>query len=566
MADKTFSMKDTVKALGQRTTGMMFTYGFASGLPYALAIGTLNAWLGEVGIDLTTIGVLSWIGLAYAFKFLWSPAVDRVRLPLLWRIGQRRSWIVFGQLLIAVCLAVIAATDPKTNLGLFALAAVVMAFASATQDMAVDAWRIESADAQTPLDLLSAVYQFGYRIASLLGGAGALMLADRMAWGSVYGVMAGCMILALIGGLRAPEPPEPAGRPLAEALRNAGELQPRVRHMALGAVLIGWGWAIWVLGSFMTAVMTADPDAAVKPDAKAFTQKMAPWIVFATVVWPAIISAILNRLKLQADNIARVSLPPATGLSAVGDRLYSAIVLPQAELIGRLGWAAILATCVIVTYRLTDLIWGPFAFPFYLGELKYSKDEVAIASKIIGVVMTIVGISLGAYALLKIGRMATLTAGAVFAAITNLLYVDLATGGHSLDAFLGFTGLHTVLGWVGLDDRMGRLVLAISVENIAVGFASTASVVYISSITSKAFSTVQYALLASLTFLVGSLGRGALGQAIEEQGYAYVFYVATALGGVGVFFCICEWIRQAGVDRRAARVAEGQQDAVIAAK
>jgi MFS transporter, PAT family, beta-lactamase induction signal transducer AmpG len=269
---------------------------------------------------------------------------------------------------------------------------------------------------------------------------------------------------------------------------------------------------------------------------------------------------------LQADNIARVSLPPATGLSAVGDRLYSAIVLPQAELIGRLGWAAILATCVIVTYRLTDLIWGPFAFPFYLGELKYSKDEVAIASKIIGVVMTIVGISLGAYALLKIGRMATLTAGAVFAAITNLLYVDLATGGHSLDAFLGFTGLHTVLGWVGLDDRMGRLVLAISVENIAVGFASTASVVYISSITSKAFSTVQYALLASLTFLVGSLGRGALGQAIEEQGYAYVFYVATALGGVGVFFCICEWIRQAGVDRRAARVAEGQQDAVIAAK
>jgi MFS transporter, PAT family, beta-lactamase induction signal transducer AmpG len=544
MRQSQFGYREIVKALGMRVTGSMFVYGFASGLPYALAIGTLNAWLGEAGIDLATIGVLSWIGLAYAFKFLWSPAVDRVRLPLLARLGQRRSWIVFGQAIVALCLLVISQTDPKTHLGIFALAAVVMAFASATQDMATDAWRIESADeARAPLDLLSSVYQLGYRLASLLGGAGALVLAARTDWGNVYAIMALCMALALLGGLRAPEPPEPMGRPLAQSLRDKGELSPYLRGWALAAVLAGWAWAIFVLGRFMVAVLAPHDAATPAPDAKAFTQTMAPWIVFVTVVFPALLAAWLNRVKASGRQSLDEALPPAQGIASVADRLYSAIVLPQAELMGRLGWAALLAVCVITTYRLTDLVWGPFAFPFYLGELKYTKDEVAIASKVVGVLMTMIGISLGAYVLLKIGRMATLTLGAIIAAATNLLYVDLAQGGTRLDAFLQTSGLHWLLAHIGVDDRMGRLLLAISGENIAVGFASTASVVFVSSITSKSFSTVQYALLASLTFLVGSLGRGALGQLIEERGYAYVFLLTTALGGVAVFFCVCEWIR-----------------------
>jgi MFS transporter, PAT family, beta-lactamase induction signal transducer AmpG len=361
----------------------------------------------------------------------------------------------------------------------------------------------------------------------------------------VYGVMAICMLIALAGGLAAPEPKLPLGRPLAEALRKMGEVEPRARMIALALVLLGWGWAIVTIGRFMVAVMTTEANAVVKPDAKAFTQSMAPWIVVATVVWPAIVAAYMNKLQQMGRRLNRAALPPARGFASVADRLYTAIITPQAELVSRLGWAVILAVCVIVTYRLTDLIWGSFAFPFYLGELKYSKDEVAIASKIVGVLMTIAGISLGAYVLLKIGRMATLTLGAILAAITNLLYVDLAQGGRYLDVTLSITGLHWLLAHIGLDDRMGRLLLAISLENIAVGFASTASVVYISSITNKAFSTVQYALLASLTFLVGSLGRGALGQLIEERGYAYVFYICTALGGVAILFCLLEWLRQA---------------------
>jgi MFS transporter, PAT family, beta-lactamase induction signal transducer AmpG len=550
-AKKKYTYSELFSALRQQTTGMMFVYGFASGLPYALALGTLYAWLGDLEFDLSTIGILSWIGLAYAFKFLWSPAVDRLKIPLFSRTGQRRSWIIFCQLIIALCLFLISITDPKAQLGLFASIAVVMAFASATHDVAVDAWRIESATEKSPLDLLSAVYQLGYRLSSLLGGAGALLIAARSDWPSTYKIMAGCMLLALIAGLWAREPDITSTRSNDTGLRDAGEIEPRTRMIALGLVLVGWAWAIWTIASFMIAVVTADPDAVEKPDAKLFTQTMAPWIVVATVIWPGIISAVLQLFKRRGRHVLTTALPQATGGTAFADHVYYSVISPLADLIERLRWGVIIALCVILTYRLTDLIWGPFAFPFYLNELKYSKDEVAFASKIVGVAMTMVGIAAGAAIMLRIGRMATLTLGAVLAAITNLLYVDLSLGGHYLDSFLSVTGLHTALGWFGLDDRMGRLVLAISAENIAVGIASTASVVYASSLVNTKYTMVQYALLASLVFLVGSLGRGWLGQIKDEQGYAMLFYITTAMGAVAVVFCVLEWIRQAYEERQA---------------
>jgi MFS transporter, PAT family, beta-lactamase induction signal transducer AmpG len=547
---KKYTYRELFSALGQQTTGMMFVYGFASGLPYALALGTLYAWLGDLEFDLSTIGILSWIGLAYAFKFLWSPAVDRLKIPLFRRTGQRRSWIIACQLVIALCLFLISITDPKTQLGLFASIAVVMAFASATHDVAVDAWRIESANDKSPLDLLSAVYQLGYRLSSLLGGAGALLIAARSDWPLTYKIMAGCMLLALVAGLRAREPDITSTRSNDTGLRDAGEIEPRVRMMALGLVLVGWAWAIWIIARFMIAVVTADPTATEKPDAKVFTQTMAPWIVVATVIWPGIISAVLQQFKRSGNYVLATALPQATGGTAFADHVYYSVISPLADLIERLRWGVIIALCVILTYRLTDLIWGPFAFPFYLNELKYSKDEVAFASKIVGVAMTMVGIAAGAAIMLRIGRMATLTLGAVLAAVTNLLYVDLSLGGHYLDSFLSITGLHTALGWFGLDDRMGRLVLAISAENIAVGIASTASVVYASSLVNTKYTMVQYALLASLVFLVGSLGRGWLGQIKDEQGYAALFYVTTAMGAVAIVFCLLEWMRQAYEERQ----------------
>src|SRR3954454_4129382 len=123
-------------ALANRKSAMMLAFGFSSGLPFALLIGTLNAWLGEAKINLATIGVLSWIGLSYAFKFLWSPLIDRVKLPLLGELGRRKSWIVLCQTGLIVSFIGLGLGDPAVDIGGFAIFAVIGAFASATQDIA----------------------------------------------------------------------------------------------------------------------------------------------------------------------------------------------------------------------------------------------------------------------------------------------------------------------------------------------------------------------------------------------------------------------------------------------
>jgi PAT family beta-lactamase induction signal transducer AmpG len=215
---------------------------------------------------------------------------------------------------------------------------------------------------------------------------------------------------------------------------------------------------------------------------------------------------------------------------------------------------------LILSYRITDNIWGSFAFPFYLQELKYTGDEVAFASKIFGVFMTMAGIALGAALFATIGRMPTLLIGAIVAAASNLLYADLAAGAANIDAFARFFALDAF----GQDLRMVRLLIAVSGENIAGGLAGAAFVAYLSSITSREFSAVQYALLSSLTFLVGSLGRAAIGESIDRIGYAPVFRFTALIGLIAVGFVAAEWVRQSLKERR--QVADGPVPASDAAR
>src|SRR3954466_9880833 len=232
-------------ALATRKSATMLAFGFSSGLPFALLIGTLNAWLGGAKINLATIGVLSWIGLSYSFKFLWSPLVDRLPLPLLERIGRRKSWIILCQAVMIAGFAGLAATNPATNIGTFAIFAVIAALASATQDVAIDAWRIDVADEQTPVELLSAIYQFGYRIASIVGGALALVLAARMSWPAGFLLMAGLVVLVLLFTLTAPDTERPDVTEMEAALGHAGAVDGRLRAVALGIVGLGWAWALF---------------------------------------------------------------------------------------------------------------------------------------------------------------------------------------------------------------------------------------------------------------------------------------------------------------------------------
>ncbi|HEX7930518.1 MAG TPA: MFS transporter, partial [Sphingomicrobium sp.] len=242
-------------ALSNRKTAIMLVFGFSAGLPYTLLIGTLNAWLGEWAIDLATIGVLSWIGLAYAFKFLWSPLVDRVKLPGLEKLGRRRSWLVLCQVLLTLTFFGLAMSDPRLALGSFALIAVIGSFSSATQDVVIDAWRIDVADEKAPVEILSSIYQFGYRIAALIGGALALVLSERMPWPTVYAIMGGFMALTIIATLMAPDTPRTESEIEQTALRSRGAIEPKYRLGGLAIVALGWAWAIWTVGSFMATML-----------------------------------------------------------------------------------------------------------------------------------------------------------------------------------------------------------------------------------------------------------------------------------------------------------------------
>ena len=524
-------------ALRNRKTGAMLVLGFASGLPFVLLIGTLNAWLADLKVSLATIGVLSWIGLAYAFKFLWSPLVDRARLPLLSGLGRRRSWLVFCQAGLAILLVGLALTDPLTALGTFAGLAVIAAFLSATQDIVIDAWRIEIADGTATVDLLSAIYQLGNRLSALTGGALALVLAARIGWPTVYILFGAVMVGALVMTLFTPERAEDAAD-AAAPLAGHQVPSPRERTIALGVVAVCWAWALWMLGGFMVAALTPPPPPppgappVPGPSAGVFTQTWGPWIIVATVIIPAIVAGWTRRVPQRPGAQA--------GGSGAADHCYRALILPLAEIVDRLRWGAMLVLALILLYRIADSIWAPFAFPFYLDFLGYSNDEVAFASKLFGVVMTIAGVALGGVLLAWLGRMPTLLVGGLVAAASNLLYADLAAGGGFLDGLAQLT----LLDRTGVDPRMLRLMLAISGENIAGGLAGTAFVAYISSMVARDYSAVQFALLSSMTFLVGALGRAAIGEAIDVHGYYSIFLLTAGLGLVAVALVAVEWWRQ----------------------
>jgi PAT family beta-lactamase induction signal transducer AmpG len=534
-------------ALATRKSATMLAFGFSSGLPFALLIGTLNAWLGDAKINLATIGVLSWIGLAYAFKFLWSPLVDRVRLPVL---GRRTSWIVLCQAGLITSFVGLGSSNPATNIGWFAIFAVIGAFASATQDIAVDAWRIDVADENTTVELLSAVYQFGYRTASIVGGAFALILAARMPWGVVYWVMAALVVLVMIVAITAPDTERPPKNVIEHALEQAGEISVQVRIAALAIVGICWLWAVVSLARFMVSMLEAQEVGGKLPSVADFTTKLGPWIIVATVFVPLVIAAGVNWLKGHGKGVQHEAHPHAVGGRAVMNHIYGALVSPLAELSERLRWGVLIIIGFILTYALCYNIWSAFAYPFYLDYLHYTKDEVAFASKIFGIFMTMIGISLGGYLFAKIGKFPTVLIGAAITPLGNLVFADLADGGPNIDRFSHLLRLNELGSLVGLDERMIRLLVAIFCDNVFIGIALTAFVAYLSGIISKKFTAVQYALLSSLTFLVGSLGRGLAGEAFDKYGYALVFRWTAAIGLVAVFFVLMEWWRVSAQERR----------------
>jgi PAT family beta-lactamase induction signal transducer AmpG len=403
----------------------MLCLGFSAGLPLLLVLGTLSFRLREAGIDRSTIGFLSWVGLAYGFKWVWSPLVDRLPLPLLTRwLGRRRSWLLLAQLMVVAGLIGMALLDPQVALEPVVWCALVVAFASATQDIALDAFRIESADAQHQA-ALAATYQTGYRLAMIWAGAGVLWVAARAAgadetayvhtaWQTAYLVMAASMSLGVLTVLLSPEP---APRDMPPA-RNAAE---------------------WLRG---------------------------------------------------------------------------ALIEPFAEFIRRYRWQAAIILGLIAVYRISDVVMGIMANPFYV-DMGYTKDEVAAVTKVFGVIMTLLGAFIGGVLSMRLGVMRILMLGAVLSAITNLLFAWLATRGHDL----------TALVWV------------ISADNLASGIASAAFIAYLSSLTNVNYSATQYALFSSMMLLAPKWLAGFSGVYVDAHGYE-AFFNSTALLGAPVLLLV----------------------------
>jgi PAT family beta-lactamase induction signal transducer AmpG len=218
-SESTESWLDTARIYLQPRPLTLLFLGFSSGLPLLLVFGTLSFWLREAGVDRSTIGFVSWVALAYGFKWVWAPLVDRLRLPGLYRLmGRRRSWLLLAQLSVAAGLVGMALTDPQADLLRLVVFAVLVAFASATQDIVIDAFRIESGGSRLQA-AMAATYMIGYRLAMIVAGAGALWLAawadpdpeqyHFAAWQAAYLGMAALMLVGLLTTLSVAEPELP---------------------------------------------------------------------------------------------------------------------------------------------------------------------------------------------------------------------------------------------------------------------------------------------------------------------------------------------------------------------
>jgi MFS transporter, PAT family, beta-lactamase induction signal transducer AmpG len=422
---KYLDWQSAFKVYLEAPTLRMLALGFSAGLPLLLVLGTLSFRLREAGIDRATIGFLTWVGLAYGFKWCWAPLVDRLPIPLLTRwLGRRRSWLLISQVAIIGGLVGMALVDPKLTLMPMVWCALVVAFGSATQDIALDAYRIESADTDRQA-ALAAAYQTGYRLAMIWAGAGVLWIAaraevasaanyDPLAWRTAYLWMAASMSVGILTVLLSPEP-------IAKAIAPAKNMQE--------------------------------------------------WLV-------------------------------------------TTLIEPFADFFKRYKWQAALILALIAVYRISDIVMGVMANPFYV-DMGFTKDQVAGVTKVYGVIMTLVGAFIGGILSMRLGVMRVLMLGAILSAVSNLLFAWLGSQGPNVNALI----------WV------------ISADNLSSGIASAAFIAYLSSLTNIQYSATQYALFSSLMLLLPKFLAGFSGQVVNSVGYAQ-FFTGTALLGLPVIILV----------------------------
>ena len=419
------SLAEILSAYTQKITLRMFFLGFSAGLPLLLVLGTLGFWLREAGIDRSTIGYLSWIGLIYGLKWVWAPLVDRLTLPFLsnW-LGRRKAWLLIAQILVMAGLVGMSMSDPSQQVNAVACFAVLVAFGSATQDIALDAFRIESADTKMQ-GVLAAAYQTGYRFAMIWAGAGVLWIAART--------------------------------------QNTPD-----------NVYDHYGWQV-------------------------------AYLCMAASMLVGVITVLFSQEKQYV---------PQMQVHSIKQWIQVAFLEPFADFLKRYQWHAVLILALIAVYRISDVVMGIMANPFYV-DMGYTKDEVASVTKIFGVIMTLLGAFIGGGLTVRFGIFRILMLGAILSAASNLLFAWLATRGHDLSG----------------------LIFVISADNLSSGIASAAFIAYLSSLTNVSYSATQYALFSSMMLLIPKWMAGFSGVYVDHFGYS-TFFISTAIIGLPVLILV----------------------------
>ena len=469
--------------LNRRVITMLFL-GFSAGVPLLLIFSTLSLWLREAGVDRSAVTYFSWAALAYSFKFVWAPIIDKLPLPFLHvLLGRRRSWLLLAQLLIMTAIILMAMTNPANGLEGIAFAAVLLGFSSASQDIVIDAYRIEIINEKYQA-AMSAMYIAGYRIGMIVAGAGGLYLAAYFgeegkyiysAWQTTYLIMAGVMLVGLTTTLLISEPKTKKKENYLHAVSDY------VRFILMFLVMVAtfiYGFTIFnfsIENSFI----------------KEFIRLLSSLLLSLTAMYFLVMLKIVNR-----------------------EMVFTTYVEPVVDFFKRYGKTAVIILLLVGFYRVSDIVLGVISNVFYQ-DMGFSKNEIATTAVLFGLIMTLVGGFLGGLMTMRYGVMRILLLGAILSALTNLLFLFLAQAGHNL-MFLG---------------------VVIAADNLSAGLASAAFIAYLSSLTNISFTAVQYAILSSLMTLFPKLLGGYTGSMVNELGYS-TFFLITALIGLPVILLI----------------------------
>ncbi|MFP4063128.1 MAG: AmpG family muropeptide MFS transporter [Halochromatium sp.] len=487
-------------ALRDRRVLAMLFLGFAAGIPLLLIFSSLSLWLREAGVERGAVTFFSWAALGYSFKFIWAPLVDRLPLPWLTRrYGRRRGWLLLSQLAIIGAIALMASVDPAAgshSLALMALAAVMLGFSAATQDICIDAYRIEIAPPALQ-GMLSAAYIAGYRIGMVTSGAGALFFAalfmsamgdySYQAWRLTYLVMAATMLIGVATTLLVREPEVER----LDVYQYGPYDYARLVLVFLLAVAAFAGTFFFTSGTIaaLKQATGGGPIGAFLFETLHFALALG---IAGLVGWALVAVGAVNREMARQTWVA-----------------------PVLDFFRRYGLTtALLLLALIGLYRISDIVLGVIANVFYQ-DLGFTKPEIAQAVKTFGVVVSIAGGFLGGLMATRFGVMRILMLGAVLSALTNLIFVALAYAGHNVPL----------------------LYLTVAADNLAAGLASAAFVAFLSSLTSVSFTAVQYAIFSSLMTLLPKVLGGYSGSIVDGIGYPG-FFIFTTLIGVPVLLLV----------------------------